>query len=131
MSKHLHQFYEKTKLVHIGLCVALLFILIFIVAPLNLGYKKTKMGQVIIVGILAYILYINFTETHNCALMEKNNTRKGIHTDDKNDDGKNDDGKNDDDKGKPDDGMSNNIILSYILSAFIMALLVYVVYSIL
>jgi hypothetical protein len=121
MSKHLHQFYEKTKNVHIGLCVALLFILIFIVAPLNLGYKKTKMGQVMIVGILAYILYINFTETHNCALMEKNNTRKGIHTD----------GKNDDDKGKPDDGMSNNIILSYILTGFIMALLVYVVYSIL
>ena len=109
MSKHLHQFYEKTKYVHIGLSVALLFILIFVVAPLNLGYKKTKMGQAIIVGILAYILYINFTETHNCALMEKNNTHKSIN----------------------DDGMSNNIILSYILSGFIMILLVYVVYSIL
>ncbi len=111
MSKHLHQFYEKTKYVHIGLSAALLFILIFMVAPLNLGYKKTKMGQVIIVGILAYILYINFTETHHCALMKKNNTHSK------------DDGINKD--------MDNNIILSYVLSGFILLLLIYVVYSIL
>lgn len=113
MSKHLHQFYEKTKNVHLGLTVALLFILIFMIAPLNLGYKKTKMGQFIIVGILAYILYLNFTETQRCALMEKNNIVK------------NDDG------GGLKDNIANNIILSYILSGFIMLLLVYVIYSIL
>lgn len=114
MSKHLHQFYEKTKNVHLGLTVALLFILIFMIAPLNLGYKKTKMGQFIIVGILAYILYLNFTETQRCALMEKNNIVKNEHDD-----------------GGLKDNIANNIILSYILSGFIMLLLVYVIYSIL
>ena len=123
MSKQLYKFFANTKQVHIGLSIALLLILIFMVAPLNLGHTTIKIGQTIIVGILTYIIYLNFTETRIFAQTEN---KKG--KEDK-------EGKNKDKDKDKDNEISltldtkHNILLSYTLSGFMILLLLYVVYS--
>ena len=123
MSKQLYQFFANTKQVHIGLSIALLLILIFMVAPLNLGYTSIKIGQTIIVGILTYIIYLNFTETRAFAQKEKKtNTATATATDANPDNASNMDGSLILDT-------KQNVLLSYTLSGFMLILLLYVVYS--
>lgn len=122
MSKQLYKFFANTKQVHIGLSIALLLILIFMVAPLNLGHTTIKIGQTIIVGILTYIIYLNFTETRSFA--ETENKKKG--KEDK--EGKNNDKDKDNEVSLTLD-TKHNILLSYTLSGFMILLLLYVVYS--
>jgi DNA integrity scanning protein DisA with diadenylate cyclase activity len=122
MSKQLYKFFANTKQVHIGLSIALLLILIFMVAPLNLGHTTIKIGQTIIVGILTYIIYLNFTETRIFAQTE--NKKKG--KEDK--EGKNNDKDKDNEVSLTLD-TKHNILLSYTLSGFMILLLLYVVYS--
>ena len=70
MNKQLQNFFDNTKQLHILLCVALLLIIIVRVAPIGNGIIKNG-GQLIIVGILIYILFQNFIETHNFVLEQK------------------------------------------------------------
>jgi hypothetical protein len=116
MNKQLQYFFENTKQLHILLSIALLFIIIIMVAPLGKGFVKYS-GQVVIVVILIYILFKNFTETHNFVLvqkqMEKDRLKKKetISEDTLMD-------------------IKNNTLASYVLCVFILILLVYVIYSI-
>jgi hypothetical protein len=121
MNKQLQYFFENTKQLHILLSIALLLIIIIMVAPITNGFIRYT-GQLIIVTILVYILFKNFTETHNFVevqkTMEKNKLKKK--------------------KGEKEDELSedtmidikNNTIASYVLCGFILLLLLYVIYSI-
>jgi hypothetical protein len=115
MNKELQHFFDGTKQLHILLCIALLLIIIVMVAPIGNGFVKYS-GQILIVAILMYILFKNFTETHNFGLVQKNMEKS----------------KKKKDKMSKDTilDMKNNTIASYILCAFILLLLVYVIYSI-
>jgi hypothetical protein len=87
------------------------------VAPIGKGYLKYS-GQLFIVAILMYILFKNFTETHNFLLVQKKMKEKK---------------KDDKEEEISDDTMidiKNNTIASYVLCGFILILLLYVIYSI-
>jgi hypothetical protein len=105
MNKILQSFLDKTQEIHILLSSALILILIVMVAPVGTRYFKTG-GQILIIGFLLYIVYLNFTVTLNFNNKLKNK--------------------------KPDDlliDMKNNVYISYTLSAFIVILIVYLSYS--
>ena len=70
MNKQLETFFDNTKQLHLLLGVSLLLIIMIIVSPIDLGFGK-PLGQGIIVAILFYILFKNFTETHNFSLLQK------------------------------------------------------------
>lgn len=108
MNKQLQDFFDNTKQLHILLCIALLLILFVTVAPVGKGFIKYS-GQVVVIVILIYILFKNFTETHNFVLVQKKSKK------DTTDDIKTD--------------LRNNTIASYILCGFILILLLYVIYS--
>ena len=116
MNKQLQYFFDNTKQLHILLSIALLFIIIIMVAPIGKGFVRYS-GQVVIVVILIYILFKNFTETHNFVLVQKQMEK---------------------DRLKKKDTISedtlmdikNNTLASYVLCVFILILLVYVIYSI-
>ena len=116
MNKPLEYFFDNTKQLHILLSIALLFIIIIMVAPIGKGFVRYS-GQVVIVVILIYILFKNFTETHNFVLVQKQMEK---------------------DRLKKKDTISedtlmdikNNTLASYVLCVFILILLVYVIYSI-
>ena len=110
MNKQLQNFFDKTKQLHILLCIALLLILFVLVAPIGKGFLKYS-GQVVIIVLLIYVLFKNFTETHNFVLVQKNM---------KNEKDMNEDIKID---------LKNNTIASYVLCGFILILLLYVIYS--
>ena len=120
MNKQLQYFFENTKQLHILLTIALLLIIIIMVAPIGNGFVKYS-GQVVIVVILIYILFKNFVETHNFALvqkdMEKNRLKKKK--------------KNEDDNMTSENllDIKTNTYLSYVLCGFILILLLYVIYS--
>ena len=120
MNKQLQYFFENTKQLHILLTIALLLIIIIMVAPIGNGFVKYS-GQVVIVVILIYILFKNFVETHNFALvqkeMEKNRLKKKK--------------KNEDDTLTSENllDIKTNTYLSYVLCGFILILLLYVIYS--
>jgi hypothetical protein len=120
MNKQLQYFFENTKQLHILLTIALLLIIIIMVAPIGNGFVKYS-GQVVIVVILIYILFKNFLETHNFALvqkdMEKNRLKKKK--------------KNEDDTLTSENllDIKTNTYLSYVLCGFILILLLYVIYS--
>ena len=120
MNKQLQYFFENTKQLHILLTIALLLIIIIMVAPIGNGFVKYS-GQVVIVVILIYILFKNFLETHNFALvqkdMEKNRLKKKK--------------KNEDDNMTSENllDIKTNTYLSYVLCGFILILLLYVIYS--
>jgi hypothetical protein len=149
MNKQLYNFFDNTKQLHIFLSIALLLIIVIIVAPIGKGVIKYS-GQVIIIGILMYILFKNFTETHNFVLVQKameerrlkNKLKKKGEADAKGPDAKGPDAKGPDAKGPdakgPDEDelssdtmldIKNNTIASYVLCGFILVLLVYVIYS--
>lgn len=122
MNKSLQNFFDNTKQLHILLCIDLLLIIIIMVAPIGNGIIK-KGGQAIIVGILIYILFQNFTETHNFRLEQKRLEKDRLK--------KNKEGK-DSAEYISDDTMAdiqNNTIASYVLCGFILILLAYVIYS--
>lgn len=120
MNKQLQYFFENTKQLHILLTIALLLIIIIMVAPIGNGFVKYS-GQVVIVVILIYILFKNFVETHNFALvqkdMEKNRLKKKK--------------KNEDETLTSENllDIKTNTYLSYVLCGFILILLLYVIYS--
>ena len=108
MNKQLQYFFENTKQLHILLSITLFMIIVIIVAPINLGYIR-KIGQLVIIALLSYILYSNFTETRLLSLVKQSNGN--------------------DKEIVLDIDMKNNIIASYILCLFILLLLLYVMYS--
>jgi hypothetical protein len=117
MNKQLLQFFDNTKQLHILLSIALLLIIIIMVAPIGNGMIRYS-GQVFIVVILMYILFKNFTETHNFVSVQKKMEKERL-------------------KKKEDDlsedtllDIKNNTIASYVLCGFILLLLLYVIYSI-
>jgi hypothetical protein len=111
MNKQLQQFFDNTKQLHILLSIALLLIIIIMVAPINSGFIRYS-GQAIIVVILMYILFNNFTETHNFVSAQKQSSKKDKMSEDTLLD------------------LKNNTIASYVLCGFILLLLLYVIYSI-
>jgi hypothetical protein len=140
MNKQLQYFFENTKQLHILLSIALLLILIIMVAPVGNGLIKYG-GQTVIIGILGYILFKNFTETHHFALVQKNMASDRLKKKEEAD-AKGADAKGADAKGKGADakedppltednmaGIKNNTVASYILCFFILILLLYVIYS--
>ena len=124
MNKQLQNFFDNTKQLHILLCVALLLIIIVRVAPIGNGIIKNG-GQLIIIGILMYILFQNFIETHNFVLEQKIIEKNRLKNNKKK-------GKNSEDYISDDTMMDikNNTIASYVLCGFIFILLAYVIYSI-
>jgi len=152
MNKQLQNFFDNTKQLHIFLCVALLLIIVIMVAPIGTGIIKYS-GQLIIIVILMYILFKNFTETHNFSLIQKNMEKEKIKRNkekkDKKDDTDNEDTDNEDTDNEDTDNedtdnedtekedinedtrldLQNNTIASYVLCLFILMLLIYVIYS--
>ena len=120
MNKELQYFFENTKQLHILLSIALLLIIIIMVAPIGKGIMRYS-GQVVIVIILIYILFKNFIETHNFALVQKEMEKDRLKKKDDKDDIITDANMLD---------IKNNTLASYVLCGFIMILLVYVIYSI-
>ena len=98
MQKELYTFFDNTKQLHTWLCFTLFLTIIVIVFPVNIK----PFGHIVIVGILSYILYHIYIETHKFSQLNK--------------------------KVKDSD-IKNNIIASYALCVFILLLLLYVAYS--
>jgi hypothetical protein len=123
MNKQLQNFYDNTKQLHIFLCIALLLVIIVRVAPIGTGIIKNG-GQLLIVGILLYILFQNFIETHNFVLEQKRIEKDRLKNNKKK-------GKNSEDYISDDTmiDIKNNTIASYVLCGFIFVLLAYVIYS--
>ena len=124
MNKQLQNFFDNTKQLHIFLCIALLLIIIVRVAPIGSGIIK-NCGQLLIVGILIYILFQNFIETHHFVLEQKRMEKDRLKRNKKL-------GKNSADYISDDTmiDIKNNTIASYVLCGFIFILLAYVIYSI-
>jgi hypothetical protein len=123
MNKQLQNFFDNTKQLHILLCIALLLIIIVRVAPIGSGMIKNG-GQLLIVGILIYILFQNFIETHHFVLEQKRLEKDRLKKNKKL-------GKNSADYISDDTmiDIKNNTIASYVLCGFIFILLAYVIYS--
>lgn len=124
MNKQLQNFFDNTKQLHIFLCIALLLIIIVRVAPIGSGIIKNG-GQLLIIGILIYILFQNFIETHHFVLEQKRIEKDRLKKNKKL-------GKNSPDYISDDTmiDIKNNTIASYVLCGFIFVLLAYVIYSI-
>ena len=120
MNKQLLKFFDNTKQLHILLSIALLLIIIIMVAPIGNGIIRYS-GQAFIVVILMYILFKNFTETHNFVSVQKMMEKKRLKKHKKKEDDISEDTLLD---------IKNNTIASYVLCGFILLLLVYVIYSI-
>jgi len=123
MNKQLETFFDNTKQLHLLLSISLLLIILIIVNPINIGIGK-PIGQAVIIGMLFYILFKNFTETHNFSILQKRLKKKQLKNNKKNN--------NEDDTIDNESfiDMKNNTIASYILCGFIFLLLLYVIYSI-
>ena len=72
----------------------------------------------LIIGMLIYILFKNFTETHNFGLIQQKLSKK-----------KDEDKKTQDMNEDTLLDIKNNMIASYVLCGFILLLLLYVIYS--
>jgi Ca2+/H+ antiporter len=100
------------------------------VAPIGTGFIKYS-GQVIIIMSLMYILFKNFTETHNFSLIQKNMEKDKIKRKEKK--MANKETENEKDEPEMDEDtrldLQNNTIASYVLCVFILILLIYVIYS--
>jgi hypothetical protein len=126
MNKQLEIFFDNTKQLHLLLSISLLLIMIIMVSPINLGFGK-PVGQGVIVAILVYILFKNFTETHNFSILQKKLKKKQLKKE-KSKNNRNEEEDMIDEQSFTD--MKNNTIASYILCGFIFILLLYVIYSI-
>ena len=121
MNKQLQDFFDNTKQLHILLSIALLFIIIIMVAPIGNGFIRYS-GQLGIVIILVYILFKNFTETHNFVEVQKKIEKDKLKKKKK--------GKQEEEDDVNMIDIKNNTIASYVLCGFILLLLLYVIYSI-
>jgi hypothetical protein len=110
MNKQLNDFFDNTKQLHILLSITLFLLIVIMVAPIGIGYFR-NIGQIIVIGILSYILYKNLSETHSLSNTINNKVNE----------------KNDSDNGFNND-IKSNIIASYILCVFVFLLLLYVMY---
>lgn len=106
MSKPIHRFYEKTKNTQLLLVIALLFIIIFLIAPLQINSTISFIGKFIILILLTYAVYQNFTETRQFSFEVKNDNTSSAKD------------------------LNNNIRLSYGLCVSMLLLLIYVLFSI-
>lgn len=133
MNKELQYFFENTKHLHVLLSVALILIIIIMVAPIGKGFIRYS-GQIIIIGILIYILYKNFTETHMFVLVQKKMEAARLKEEEEEKDGKK---SKDSKKVRKEPPLSEasladiktNTLASYALCGFILILLLYVIYS--
>ena len=114
MNTHLGLFLEQTKQLHLFLAFTLFLIIIFMVAPINLGFGNF-LGQILILILLSYILYANFIETHKFALQQNTEKDKDAQSEAQ------DDAQHED--------IKNNTRASYVLCGFILLLILYVSYS--
>jgi hypothetical protein len=121
MNKQLQDFFDNTKQLHILLSIALLFIIVIMVAPIGNGFIRYS-GQLGIVIILVYILFKNFTETHNFVEVQKKIEKDKLKKKKK--------GKQEEEDDVNMIDIKNNTIASYVLCGFILLLLLYVIYSI-
>jgi hypothetical protein len=134
MNKELQYFFENTKGLHVLLSVVLILIIIIMVAPIGKGFIRYS-GQIVIIGILTYILYKNFTETRKFVMAQKQMEADRLKQDDEEDDGE-DEGKKGKKKMKEPPlseaslaDIKTNTLASYVLCGFILILLLYVIYS--
>jgi Ca2+/H+ antiporter len=123
MNKQLQYFFDNTKQLHTLLAIALLLIIIIIVAPIGNGFVKYG-GQAIIITILIYILFKNFTETHHFGLVQKEMEKDQLKKQKQKK-------KNEEEEISSDTmlDLKNNTVASYVLCGFILVLLLYVIYS--
>jgi hypothetical protein len=102
MNKQLYQYFDNTKQLHILLCIAMLLIIVTIVAPIGKGFINYS-GRTVIIFMLLYILFKNFTETYNFSRLQK---KDDMQID-----------------------FKNNILASYVLCGFILFLLMFVIFN--
>jgi hypothetical protein len=133
MNKELQYFFENTKQLHVLLGVVLIFIIIIMVAPIGKGFIRYS-GQIVIIGILMFILYKNFIETRKFVLVQKKMEVARLKEEEEEKNGKNGkDGKKE--KKEPPLSEENladiktNTLASYALCGFILLLLLYIIYS--
>ena len=100
--KAIYDYSDKTKNVCSILTIALMLIIIFIISPLQLTGTKSGLLKLLIVSILGYTLYINFSAIKDLANMNGLFTKPNLST------------------------IRNNVILSCIFSAFILFLALYI-----
>jgi len=124
MNKQLQYFFDNTKQLHTLLAIALLLIIVIIVAPIGNGFVKYS-GQAIIIAILIYILFKNFTETHHFVLVQKAMEKNRLKKKKKNQEKK----EEEDISTDTIMDLKNNTVASYVLCGFILILLLYVIYS--
>ena len=100
--KAIYDYSDKTKNVCSILTIALMLIIIFIISPFQLTGIKSGLLKLLIVSILGYTLYINFSAIKDLANVDGLFTKSSLFT------------------------IRNNVILSCIFSAFILFLALYV-----
>ncbi len=130
MNKELQYFFENTKQLHVLLGVVLILIIIIMVAPIGKGFIRYS-GQIVIIGILMFILYKNFIETHKFVLVQKKMEVARLKEEEEEKNGK------DSKKEKKEPPLSEenladiktNTLASYALCGFILILLLYIIYS--
>ena len=107
MNKQFQIFSDNTQQMHIFLSICLFLIVSCTFIPANMKFTRLS-GQLIIIIILGYILYRNFTETRKFAKQQMVLDENSIETS---------------------MDIKNNILASYVLCGFILLLLLYVIYS--
>jgi len=106
MKNQLETFFDNTQQLHTLLCMALFLIVVFLFIPATMKVVKFG-GQLLIISILGYILYSNFTETRKFSQSRLVDAESIESTAD----------------------FKNNILANYTLCVFIFLLLIYVIYS--
>lgn len=126
MQNQLYDFFDKTKQLHILLSIILVLIVVIQFAPIGKGLLHYS-GQAVVIVLLIYILFKNFTETHNFFLVQRTIEKKRE---------KKKKGKKEEENQEWHDmsneiklDIKNNTIASYVLCGFILLLLLYVIYS--
>ena len=103
----LHAFSDNTKYVCILTILGLFLIITLIISPLNIIGWRLNVGKIVIILLLGYALYYNFSETHNFL-----KSVEGIFD-------------------NPEfAGIRNNMLLSHLFSLFILILIMYIIKTI-
>ncbi len=109
MNKQFKVFSDNTQQMHLFLAICLFLIVSCMFIPANMKFTRTG-GQLVIIMILGYILYKNFTETRKFSRQQVVLDENSIETA---------------------TDLKNNILASYVLCGFILLLLLYLIYSLL
>lgn len=107
MNKHLQVFTDNTQQLQLFLGLTLFLVILCLFIPDNKKFLKIG-SRLVVIGILGYLLYLNFTETR------KFSQQKVVI------------GENDIESATD---LKNNILASYVLCGFILVLLLYLIYS--